>query len=150
MTPFHYVIIRKELTGGAALAQVGHAAGESAALWSLSQFRDATASPPPRRISFGPEEGFFTPAGTELPLGCDPLDHQLPVDTRLAVLGATKEQLAQLLDGLLRENVQHSAIVETDGPLQGMVTAIGLVAEDKAALAKLVPALAELRPFALK
>jgi hypothetical protein len=35
-TLYHYIIVRRELSGGALLAQVTHAAGESASKWSLS------------------------------------------------------------------------------------------------------------------
>lgn len=138
--PFHYVIIRKELSGGAALAQVGHAAGESAALHALSKVK-VEGEP----LSFGNQVVTVID-----PAKFDPLRHQLPNDTRLAVLGATKEQLATLLDELLREGVQHKAITETDGSLAGMVTSIGLVTDDRDALKKCLPALAELKPFSLK
>lgn len=139
-SPFHYVIIRKELTGGAALAQVGHAAGESAALHVLSKVK--VAGEP---LSFGNK------VVRVMPDDFDPLVHQLPDDTRLAVLGATKEQLGQVMDALLRENVPHKAITETDGPLAGMVTSIGLVTDDKASLAPLLgPQGLDLKPFSLK
>lgn len=136
--PFHYVIIRKELSGGDALAQVAHAAGESAALHVLSKVK--LAGEP---MSFGNQVVTVIHA-------FDPLVHQLHPETRLAVLGATKAELASVLEELLRENVQHKAITETDGSLAGMVTAIGVITDDKAALAKLVPAIAGLKTFSLK
>lgn len=119
---WHYIVIRKELAGGAALAQVAHAAGESASMWTA--LRAAACA---RRSG-----------------ACDGLEHQLPPDTRLVVLGATKEQMQRVLDGFLRENVQHKTIVETDGPLAGMVTALGVVTEDREALK---PHVGELRPW---
>lgn len=135
MTPFHYVIIRKELSGGAALAQVGHAAGESASVWSLSKVK-ATGE----LISYGNK------VALELKLPWDPLQHQLPGDLRLAVLGATKEQLAEVVEALEGAGIPHRAIVETDGPLAGMVTSVGLVVDDKDSVAHI---LGELKPFRL-
>lgn len=148
-TPYHYVILRKDLSGGIALAHVLHAAGESAALWSLSRCAAASrgagiTTELTRRISFGAQRGLFTPDGAAPPV--DPLEHQLPVDTRGSVLGATKEQLATLLDALLRENVQHKVILETDGPLENVVTAVGLVTDDRDSLK---PLLGHLKPFKL-
>jgi len=135
VTPFHYVIIRKELSGGAALAQVGHAAGESAALYALAK---VSVSGEPMTLG--------NQVVKVLPANFDPLVHQLPDDTRLAVLGATKDELGKLVADLLRENVPHKAITETDGPLVGMVTSVGLVTENREALK---PLLGHLKPFRL-
>lgn len=82
------------MTGGALLAQVVHAAGESASLrmWPL------------------------------------------PNDTRAVVLSATKEQLATLRTALEDNCVSHAAILETDGPMAGVITAIGIVVSNREAL----------------
>jgi hypothetical protein len=147
---YHYIVIRKELSGGAALAHVAHASGESAAVHSLLKaaavlveaFRNA------RPISFGELEGILI--SEELRAHADPMalfeKCQLPGDTRAVILGATKDQMAELLDGLDRAHVPHKAIIETDGPLAGMITSVGLVTENRAALK---PLLGELKPFKL-
>ena len=103
-----YILIRKELTGGALLAQVAHAASEAASQYTI-------------------ERG-----------------HELPSDTRACVLGCTKEELAKARYDLTADSVSYRAIEETDGALAGVVTAVGLVTLDKAALA---PALGGLRPW---
>lgn len=136
---WHYIVVRKELAGGAALAQVAHAAGESAALWALS--RAAQAVFEVRPVEHGQSWSVIVRTDT---IGRRLDEHRLPDDTRLVVLGATKEQMTRLLDDLLRENVPHKGIVETDGPLTGMVTALGLVTTDRELLR---PFLGELRPY---
>ena len=85
---WHYVIVRKEMTGGALLAQAVHAAGESVR----------------------------TP---------------LPPDTRAVVLVATKSELALLKLALINAFVDHTSITENEGPLEGVITAIGLVTTDR-------------------
>lgn len=82
-----YAIVRKEMTGGALLAQLGHACSEC-----------------------------VTPDLAPL-----------PKDTRIVVLAATKEELAQTRERLLAAGVPHAAVLETDGVLEGVVTALGLV-----------------------
>lgn len=119
-----YVLVRKEMTGGTLLAQVAHASSEAASEWSLAR-RNAR--------SMG-----------SLPL--DAVDH-LPADTRACILGATKEELAMALYDLGAAEVPHIAITETDGPLTGVVTAIGLVTVDRADLRAQVPMLSNLRPW---
>lgn len=142
---YHYIVIRKELSGGAALAQVAHAAGESASLHSLLKVAAAAPSADARPLSFGGHEGFFVKSVTSDPMAIFE-KHQLPGDARAVILGATKDQMAELLDGLTRSNVPHKAIIETDGPLAGMITAVGLVTENRAAVK---PILGELKPFKL-
>jgi hypothetical protein len=99
-----YAVVRKELVGGALLAQLGHAVTEC----------------------------------------LRPEDLPLPSDTRIVVLGATKEQLSEKRQALLNAGVHHTAILETDGVLAGVVTAIGLLTTDRDALK---PVFGELRPF---
>lgn len=145
---YHYIVIRKDLSGGAALAQVAHAAGESASLHSLLKVTSVSLPvTEPRPISFGGERGFFL---ERPPVDADPMalfeKYQLPGDTRAVILGATKEQMAELIDGLSHANVPHKTIIETDGPLAGMITSLGLVTENRAALK---PLLGNLKPFKL-
>jgi hypothetical protein len=104
MTTCLYAVVRKELTGGAMLAQFGHAVTEC----------------------LGPQ------------------DVPLPADTRIVVLAATKEQLDGIAKLLEKDAVPHKAILETDGPLAGVITAIGLVTRERE---KLKPILGELRPW---
>lgn len=73
-----------------------------------------------------------------------PDDLPLPADTRIVVLGATKAQLEGVEKLLVKDGVPHKAIVETEGPLAGVLTAIGLLTRDRAAL---VPILGELRRY---
>jgi hypothetical protein len=98
-----YVVVRKELSGGALLAQVAHAA------------REASAGP-------------------------------APADERACILSATKEQLVELVADLLVADIPHRAIVETDGPLTGSTTAIGLVTVERDRLKQLTR-IGELRPW---
>lgn len=100
-TTYQYILARKEMSGGALLAHVAHAAGES--------------------VTF-----------------------ILPGDTRVVVLGATAAQMAEVRLALDAASVPHKVILETDGPLKGVVTAIGLVTTDRDALK---PILGGLRPF---
>lgn len=65
-------------------------------------------------------------------------DLPLPIDTRIVVLAATKEQMAALKLGLHAAEVPHKAILETDGPLTGVITAIGLVTANRDALKPLL------------
>jgi hypothetical protein len=99
-----YALVRKEMTGGALLAQFGHAITEC----------------------------------------LHPDDLPLPADTRIVVLGATKEQLEGVATLLVKDGVPHKAIVETDGVLEGVITAIGLLTRNREALK---PILGELRPY---
>lgn len=71
----------------------------------------------------------------------EPADLPIPKDTRMAFLGATKEELATVRAGLEQAQIRHAAIVETDGPLAGCVTAIGLITTDRDALKTAVPLL---------
>ena len=111
---WHYIIVRRELTGGALLAQVAHAAGESAAKWAASTGAD------------------------------------LPTDTRACVLVATKEQMAgipEAVEVLERETdrtFRVAVITETDGPLTGSTTAIGIFTDGRDFLK---PVLGHLRPW---
>lgn len=98
---YQYIIVRKEFSGGALLAQVAHAAGES-------------------------------------------VIEPLPDDVRVVVLVATKEQMASVRDALSAAGVPHKPILETDGPLEGVLTAIGLVTTNRD---ELRPILGELRPY---
>lgn len=111
-----YVVLRKELTGGAAISQAVHAA------------REASRS-------------------------------QAPTDERACVLVATKEQLAEIWSSLEAARfIDHhhsgsdaapsfSRIVETDGPLAGSITAIGVVTRCRDDLRVRVPLLANLKVF---
>lgn len=89
-----YAVVRKEMTGGALLAQLGHAVTEC----------------------------------------LHPADLPLPKDTRIVVLAGTKEQMADLKLALHAAQVPHAAVLETDGPLTGVITAIGLVTTNREAL----------------
>lgn len=73
-----------------------------------------------------------------------PEDLPLPSDTRIVVLAATKEQLVGVETLLVKDGVHHKAIVETEGPLEGVITAIGLLTRDRDSLK---PILGELRPY---
>lgn len=73
-----------------------------------------------------------------------PQDLPLPLDTRIVVLGATKEQLAGVAMLLLKDGIPHRCVVESEGPLEGVITAIGLVTRDRD---RLKPILGELRPY---
>lgn len=108
---FHYVIVRRELSGGALIAQAVHAAGESA-----SHFTQRTGLP-------------------------------LPDTTRAVILVASKDELARLKFDLEAIDEDFTAIVETDGPLAGSTTALGLVTQDRETLKAGVPVLAQLRPW---
>lgn len=92
---YQYIVVRKELSGGALLAQVAHAAGES-------------------------------------------VTKPLPADTRVVVLQATKGELSLLTADLMAGSFPHKAILETDGPLAGSITAVGIVTEDRDRLRPLV------------
>lgn len=118
------MLVRKELSGGALLAQVAHAASEAASEWSLARRTDRSLG--------------------SLPLEAD--DH-LPTDTRACILSATKEELSIALYDLGAAEVAHRAILETDGVLTGVVTAIGVITTDRAELKAKVPLLARLRPW---
>jgi hypothetical protein len=59
-------------------------------------------------------------------------------DTRGAYLGATKAELAAVLTLLAKDEVKHRAIVEPDGPLKGMLTAVGFVVAEKARVESIV------------
>lgn len=118
----HYVVVRKELRADHQVAHIAHAAGESASLWTVNQ-----------ALACGARGA-----------ACNGQEHLLPADTTAVVLEATKAQLRQLLDVLLRENVPHKPIVETTGQIAGMLTAVGVVTQDKAALVASVPLLGEL------
>lgn len=76
-----------------------------------------------------------------------PEDLPLPADTRSVLLGATKEQMTQLVGQLISKGVHHCVIVETGGPLAGVVTAIGLLTRDRDALKAAVPLLDELKKW---
>ena len=106
-----YLVVRKEMTGGALLAQVSHASSEAGSQWTI-------------------ERG-----------------HEIPRDTRACILGATKEELAKLRFDLTAAGVSYCAIEESDGPLAGVVTALGLVTDDREALRAAVQLLATLRPW---
>jgi hypothetical protein len=101
---YQYIVVRKELSGGALLAQVAHAAGES-------------------------------------------VQTPLPIDTRVVVLQATKGELSLLTADLMAGGVEHKAILETDGPLAGSITAVGLVTTDRE---KLRPILRDLKLWRAK
>ena len=103
-----FVVVRKEMTGGALLAQVAHASSEAA-----SQYVD--------------EHG-----------------HEIPADTRACILGVTKEQMATVKFDLEEGCFSHRVVLETDGPLAGVVTAIGIVIDNRE-LVK--PILGQLRPW---
>jgi hypothetical protein len=74
-----------------------------------------------------------------------PNDVPLPGDTRSVLLGASKEEMAQVVAALVAAGVHHSVIVETDGPLKGVTTAIGLLTRDRDALKAAVPLLGDLK-----
>lgn len=76
-----------------------------------------------------------------------PEDVPLPKDTRMVVLGATKEEMAKAHFDLDAAEVHHSVVVETDGPLAGVTTAIALLTRDRDELKAKVPLLAELRKW---
>jgi hypothetical protein len=69
---------------------------------------------------------------------------EIPSDTRACVLSATKEELAKARFDLTAGDVSYRPILETDGPLAGVVTAIGLVVDDREAVK---PALGGLKPW---
>lgn len=100
-----YVVVRRELTGGALLAQVAHAASEAAAAWGATEGRP------------------------------------LPTDTRAGVLVATKAELEATREALDARALPHARIDETDGPLAGSTTAVGLVTFDRDSLRPILGAL---------
>lgn len=108
---FHYIVVRRELTGGALLAQAVHAAGESASLHTQR---------------------------TGLPL---------PDTTRAVILVASKDELAKARFDPEEAEEDFVAITETDGPLAGSTTALGIVTQDRESLRTAVPMLAQLRPW---
>lgn len=75
----------------------------------------------------------------------EPQDVPLPNDTRMVVLGASKEEMAKVRFDLDAAEVHHSVVVETDGPLAGVTTAIGLLTRDRDELKLKVPLLGELK-----
>lgn len=102
---FLYIVLRKEMTGGALLAQCSHAASEC----------------------------------------IRPEDAPLPINTRACVLQATKDELARLRFDLEEADIHHAAILETDGPLAGCITAIGIYARDRDELRARVPMLTAMK-----
>lgn len=74
-----------------------------------------------------------------------PEDLPLPADTRIVVLGATKEQLAGVATLLAKDGVRHKVIAETEGELEGVITAIGLLTRDRDSLRSILGP--PLRPF---
>lgn len=104
---YHYVIVRRELSGGALLAQVLHASGESVAEWLR-------------------------------------LEGPFPRDARGVVLVATKEQLAAVIDQFTEKKFAFARINETDGPLAGSTTAVGIVVADREFVN---PILSHLKPW---
>ena len=108
--PWLYVVVRKNMSGGALLAQVAHAASEAGS--------------------------WFGANANGLPL---------PNTTRACILGATKEQLAELAAALSLSRVPDVvAIEENEGPLAGVITAIGFVTERRD---EVRPLLAHLKPM---
>src|SRR6267154_4689765 len=59
----------------------------------------------------------------------------------LGALTATKAQLRTIGDALTAAGVAYQAIVETDGPLKGVLTTIKIITKNKAALVALIPLL---------
>lgn len=102
-----YAVVRNELTGGALLAQTGHALTEC----------------------------------------LRPEDVPLPKDTRIVVLGGSKYQLEVVAEDLTRAGIPFCTVVETDGPLAGSTTAVGLYTRDRDALKMASSTLAALRPW---
>lgn len=74
-----------------------------------------------------------------------PWDLPIAKDTRMAFLGATKEELSVIRGHLEAAGIRHTAIVETDGALAGCVTAIGLLTRDRDALKTAAPLLDKLK-----
>lgn len=101
---WQYIVVRKELSGGALLAQVAHAAGNS-------------------------------------------VDGALPLDTRVVILTATKEQMAKAVADIDAAKISFFRMDESDGPLAGVTTALGVVTNDKE---RLKPILGHLRPWRAK
>jgi len=105
-------VVRRELSGGALLAMVAHAAGESV-----------------------------------------PVFGKLPTDTRVVVLVASKEQIAEIVHVMATMTTSsevvagYSAILETDGPLTGSFPAVGITTPNREKLRQLLPLLAELKPW---
>lgn len=99
--------MRRELSGGALLAQVLHASADS--------------------LKLHLERG-----------------GAYPQDARGVVLVATKEQIAQVGEGLVQAGQPFHVVTETDGPLAGSTTALALITENREAL---VSVLGGLRPW---
>lgn len=74
---------------------------------------------------------------------------QAPTDERACILVATKEQMAALWITLERQPVTSciSRITETDGPLAGSITAIGIITTQRDLLRAHCPLLGDLKVF---
>lgn len=74
-------------------------------------------------------------------------DVPLPKDVRMVLLGASKDEMAKVRFDLEEAEIHHAAVIETDGPLAGVLTAIGLFARDRDELRAKVPLLATLKKW---
>lgn len=117
----HYIIVRRDLPLGVALAQVAHAAGES--------FYKLTG----RSLTKAPAMGLEDVGGTPT----DPATFDAH-RTIVVVLGARNEhRLLKLERTLTSCGVAHVAIREPDEPWNGQLMAIGLVPGDREVLSGL-------------
>lgn len=105
----HYVVLRKELSGGARDAQNLHTSADSA----VKHVRAGGSYPP---------------------------------DTRGIVLAATKEQLSTLATALDAGGLVFHKTEETDGPLAGSITGLGVIVESEQARVDLAKHLGHLKP----
>lgn len=142
-TWWQYLVLRKDLAGGAAVTQAAHAARESGAMHLSRMFAAAKLELPGQALSFGDKVGTFVASDANLGLVLP----RFPESLRVATLGATKAQLAELAAALEAKGVPFYAMTDTDGELAGSTTALGFVTEDRDALRFEVPMLAGLKTF---
>lgn len=111
----HYIIVRRDLPTGVAMAMVAHAAGESFGLCAGSSILE--------RSVINGEVG-----------GVIPSPRSIPKPT-VVVLGARNEaKLLKLAQSLLSKQVNFAAITEPDAPYSGQLMAVGLALGQKAEL----------------
>ena len=141
-TLYHFLICRRDIPLGDVCAQLAHAAGES-----FYKFAYSGSSARERSRSNGGEVGGVIPSqSSNLIAGSSDVEHGVESrdatsqvapranisQTVAVVLGARNEYRLAKLSAVLEQNgIDHVAIRETEGPLAGQLTAIGLVPVDE-------------------